>query len=84
MIDARHQKLLNIARDRWKALKKEKEKRKLGKLSNKINKYIITFTFSYRKNYILLENIFAYLKKIILYYYICITIFSRGRLLEMQ
>ena len=25
-----------------------------------------------------------YLKKIILYYYICITIFSCGRLLEMQ
>ena len=39
-------------------MKKEKEKRKLGKISNKINKYIITFTFSYRKNYILLENIF--------------------------
>ena len=60
------------------------EKRKKNEYcekSNKINKYIFTFTFSCGKKYILLENIF---EKKNFFCYICITIFSRGRLLEMQ
>ena len=54
--DATHIKLLDIAIDTRKTLKKEKEKRKMGKLNN--NKYFFIFNFLYKKVYILLENIF--------------------------
>ena len=74
-------KLLNIAKDSRKALRKENKKQKIRKKSNNNKKYFFTFTFLYRKIYILLENIFG---KLSLYCYICITVISRGRLLEMQ
>ena len=52
-------KLFYIARDRRKTLKKEEEKMKNEKKSNDNHKYIFfTFTFLYRKIYILLENKF--------------------------
>ena len=46
---------VNIARERSKTLKKEKKKRKNEKKSNN---RLFTFTFLYRKFYILLENIY--------------------------
>ena len=52
--------MLDIARDRRKTLKKEKEQRTIRKSQTTSNKYFFTFnTFLYRKNYILLENIFG-------------------------
>ena len=50
-------KLLDIARDRRKTLKMEKEKRKMKKSQTTINIFFI-FPFLYRKTYILLENVF--------------------------
>ena len=52
-------KLLDIARDRRKTLKKENEKQKKWKKSNSNKKYFFTPTFLYGKIYILLENIFG-------------------------
>ena len=50
-------KLIGIARDRRKTLKKEKEKRKMIKSqTTPINIFLLTFLF--RKIYILLENVF--------------------------
>ena len=51
--------LLNIAKDSRKALRKENKKQKIRKKSNNNKKYFFTFTFLYRKIYILLENIFG-------------------------
>ena len=58
------------------------EKREI-KTENKKNskKNDFTFRFLHRKIYILLENIFG---KRSLYCYICITVFSCGRLIAMQ
>ena len=52
-------KLLDIARDRRKTLKKENEKQKKWKKSNSNKKYFFTPTFLHGKFYILLENIFG-------------------------
>ena len=49
-------KLIDIVRDQKKCKKREKKKKK--KLNNN-NKHFFNFTFLYRKNYILLENIFG-------------------------
>ena len=46
-----------MTRDRRKTLKKRVKKESEKKLSNN-NKYFFTFTFLYRKIYILLETIF--------------------------
>ena len=71
-------KLLDIARDRRETLTKEKEKRNVRKRQTTTTTN--TFLLLYRKIYILLEG---HLKKFSFYCYICITVFSRLRLLEM-
>ena len=71
-------KLLELARDRRKTLKKEKEKRKMRK--SQTTK--ISFLLFYIKKFIFCLK--TYLEKLILYCYICNTVFSRCRLLEMQ
>ena len=71
-------KLLELARDRRKTLKKEKEKRKMRK--SQTTK--ISFLLFYIKKFIFCLK--TYLEKLSLYCYICNTVFSRSRLLEMQ
>ena len=61
---------------------KRERKKKNQKNSNNSHKYFFTFTFLYGKVYILLENIFG--KMFNLFCYICITVFWRGRLLEIE
>ena len=66
-----------MARDRRKTFEKEKEKQKNEIKSNNNNKY-----FFYSYSFILKKIIFCsetYLKKLNLYSYICIRIFSRER-----
>ena len=62
---------VDIARDRSKTLKIEKKKNE--KWEN-VKQQLFTFTFLYRKIYILLKT---YLEKLSLYCYICITVFSK-------
>ena len=58
--DARRLKLLDIARDRRKTLKRENEKRKMEKSQTAtILFYFYIFTFLYRKIYVLLKNTFG-------------------------
>ena len=75
---------IDIARDRRKTLKKKERKTKNEKDSNNSNKYFITFTFLYWKIYNFWKTYLAYLENLSLYCYICITVYSRGKLLEMQ
>ena len=69
---------LNFFQALQSALLKNETKNLLKKDANQLK---IAWQFLYRKIYILLENIFG---KLSLYCYICITVFSRGRLLKMQ
>ena len=71
---------LKIAWKKRKILKKEKEKWKMRQSQTAINIFLFLLFF-YRKVCILLENIFW---KLNLFYYICITISSHGRFLEMK
>ena len=73
-------KLADIARGRRKTLKKRKEKQRMAKNQTIATNIFFTFTFLYRKIYILLENILG--KS--LCFYIYITVFSDRSLLEMQ
>ena len=73
-------KLADIAGGRRKTLKKRKEKQRMAKNQTIATNIFFTFTFLYRKIYILLENILG--KS--LCFYIYITVFSDRSLLEMQ
>ena len=70
-------KVFDIARDRRKILEKEIEKRKIKSKNNiflLLLFYMEKFIYSVRK---------LYLEKLCLYCYICVTVFSRGPLLEI-
>ena len=69
---------VGIARERSKTLKKEKEKQKMRKSQTTV----FLLLLFYLGKFIFCET--TYLEKLKLYCYICITVFSRGRLLEMQ
>ena len=67
-----------FARDRRNTTEKRERKTKNGKKSNYSKKFFFTFTFSYKKNNILLENIFGktYIVTYVLqFFYKCITVF---------
>ena len=76
--DASHQKIAWISKRQEKNIKTEKEKRKMRK--SQTTK--ISFLLFYIKKFIFCLK--TYLEKLILYCYICNTVFSRCRLLEMQ
>ena len=73
--------MLDIARDRRKTLKKEKEKRKMWKSQTAAIIFFFTFTFLCGKMYVWWK---IYLEKVSVYCYISITVFRPGRLLEMH
>ena len=73
--------MFEIVRDRRKTLIKEKEKRKMRKSQTTTTNHLLTFTFLYRKIYLLLET---HIEKLSLYCYICVIDFPGGKLLEMQ
>ena len=76
--DASHQKIAWISKRQEKNIKTEKEKRKMRK--SQTTK--ISFLLFYIKKIIFCLK--TYLEKLSLYCYICNTVFSRSRLLEMQ
>ena len=76
--DASHQKIAWISKRQKKNIKKEKEKRKIRK--SQTTK--ISFLLFYIKKFIFCLK--TYLEKLSLYCYICNTVFSRSRLLDMQ
>ena len=68
--DANHLKIAwQTTEDRRKTMKKTERKTKNEKKSNNNNKYFVIFTFLYRKNHILLENILGKTQFILLHLY---------------
>ena len=74
------QKLLDIARDKKNIEKRERITKNEKMSNNNYKHFFIIFTFLH-KQFIFYSKI--YLEKLS-YFYICITDFLRGRLLEMQ
>ena len=72
--------MLDIAREKRKKLKKQREKGKIRKSQTVIINIILLLLFHIEK-FIFCQKTF--LRKLNLHCYICIIVFPRGRLLEM-